>query len=147
MVTSWGRCGGARRGGLRLAGTRRPYAGEGSCCRRAAGAEKRGGPRGGGPRLALAAETPICGSAPGAQRAFGSGEHVVVFPHGQRQRVTGLGLEQVVAAAEAGLSGDPGAMAGDVVRIEVRRQVAVFGEGGDHLELLSLDWSSVFVHA
>src|SRR4051812_41913179 len=147
MVTSWGRWGGARRGGLRLAGARRRYVGKWSCCGRSAGSEDRGDLREADRGLALAAETPICGSTPGAHRAFGGGEHVVVFPHGQRQRVSGLGLEQVVAAAEAGLSGDPGAVAGDVVRIEVRRQVAVFGEAGNHLELLSLDWSSVFVHA
>ena len=75
--------------------------------------------------------------------AFDGGERVVVLPHGQRQRASGLGLEQVVAAAEAGLSGDPGAVAGDVGRIEVLREVAVFGEAGDHRELLSVNGASV----
>ena len=86
---------------------------------------------------------PVRGSVPGALRAFDGGERVVVFPHGQRQRASGLGLEQVVAAAEAGLLGDPGAVAGDVVRIEVRRGGGCVRRGGRSSETPFGDWASV----
>src|SRR4051794_35837068 len=82
-------------------------------------------------RLALAAEAAVR-RATALLRASDGGERVVVFPHGQGQRAAGGRLEQVIAAAEAGLGGDPVAVAGDILRIEVSRNMAVLGEAGNH---------------
>src|SRR4051812_18353561 len=96
--------------------------------------EARGDVYGADGRPAFAADATV--RRAGGLGVFDGGECGFVPPQRQRQRGSGLGVEQVVTAAESGLLSNPGAMAGDVLRVEVGRKAMVLCETGDHGGLL-----------